>query len=220
MALIRADIQSRHGDVSIYDGVVEFASDFENEKLLDTMNVGSAMICLNLGQNGEDSQQLPDHYIKVSDGSWQKVGRGGGSMHNIMQALIGQKLLGPGSGVAGGQGGGSSEQGTNYGSFIPVSDTYEPAPISVRASWTHMTIWTESTAFSGQRNICGAILWKDGAALAYRVFYTNSSGTSGLIGEALSGGDLFTLTNGAVTFHANVSVGVYRSGVTYHWIAW
>ena len=78
MALIRAEIRSRLGESSIYDGIVERTSDFESEKMLQTIHPGSMMLCLNYpDENSTDSTEEAsapsDLYIKRLEGSWEKV---------------------------------------------------------------------------------------------------------------------------------------------------
>lgn len=73
MALLRAEIRNRLGDSSIYDGIVEFQSDFENEPMLDSVHYGSMMICLNYDVNDGGDAAASDLYVKREDGSWDRV---------------------------------------------------------------------------------------------------------------------------------------------------
>jgi len=73
MALIRAEIRNRLGSSSIYDGIVEFQSDFENEPMLDSVHYGSMMICLNYDVNDGGDAAASDLYVKREDGSWDRV---------------------------------------------------------------------------------------------------------------------------------------------------
>lgn len=81
MALIRAEIRNRLGDCSIYDGIVEYQSDFQTEPMLASMHYGSMMLCLNFpeDQNNEDEPPAIDVYVKCEDGSWKIMGSAGGS---------------------------------------------------------------------------------------------------------------------------------------------
>ena len=80
MALIRAEIRQRLGDSSIYDGVVEYPEDFENERMLASVHPGSLMICLNHQEGSDEGDEATsDLYIKLEDGSWGIMnGTGGG----------------------------------------------------------------------------------------------------------------------------------------------
>lgn len=135
---------------------------------------------------------------------------------NYLEMLIGQNICGNTTASHGG----TAEEVVANGSFIPASDTYVPAEIDVGEDWDHMLIWTEESALVGRRNISGAVIWLNRGTLAYKVYYTNSSGTVGAIGEMLNGGPLYNKVGNALTFGTDVSFGVYTSGTTYHWIAW
>ena len=74
MSLLRAEIRNRLGDSSIYDGVVEYKSDFETEKMLASVHAGSMMLCLNYDvADHQDESVVSDLYIKREDGTWEIV---------------------------------------------------------------------------------------------------------------------------------------------------
>lgn len=76
MSLIRAEIRDRRGSNSIYDGVVEYASDFESERMLQSMHPGSLVLCLNLsasGDSGSTDSDASELYVKREDERWDKV---------------------------------------------------------------------------------------------------------------------------------------------------
>ena len=72
MALIRLEIQNRLGDRSIFDGIVEFESDFTNEPKLATLHAGSAVKCLNIPNGGTEAAPITT-WVKCSDGEWRQV---------------------------------------------------------------------------------------------------------------------------------------------------
>lgn len=72
MALIRANIQDRLGDRSIYDCIIEYPEDLDTDPMLQHVHTGSIALCLNLSQDGGAASRL-DRYVKSSDGSWKKV---------------------------------------------------------------------------------------------------------------------------------------------------
>lgn len=92
MALIRAEIRYRLGDSSIYDGVVEYQSDFQTEPMLAAMHYGSMMLCLNYpdNQNSNDEPAASDLYIKREDGSWKIVVSAGDVTADAVAAAIGE----------------------------------------------------------------------------------------------------------------------------------
>ena len=137
---------------------------------------------------------------------------------NILEMMIGQKLFGGSSGSSSGGGG---QIPVDTGSFVLASDSYQPDSIQVGINWDHMLIWTENSSLIGRRNISGAVLWVNpNDNLAYKVFYTNSSGTSGVTSELLSGGVLYEKNNRTLSFGLDISYGVYAANTTYKWIAW
>ena len=74
MSVLRAEIKQRLGDHSIYDGVVEYADDFDTEPILEAMHYGSLMICLNLDKiTDPDNPPASDLYVKQEDGEWTIV---------------------------------------------------------------------------------------------------------------------------------------------------
>lgn len=137
---------------------------------------------------------------------------------NLLDGMIYQKLMSPDSGVASG---GGKARPVAFGSFTPVSDTREPAPIDVGTDWDYITIWTQETAFISKMNICGLIGWKKaGGVFGFRLYNTNMSGTSGNFAEYLNGGQPCTVSGNTLVFHSNLSTGVYPSGTTFYWAAW
>lgn len=75
MALIRANIQDRLGDRSIYDCIIECPEDLDTDPMLQHVHTGSIAVCLNLSQDSQDGAAISsiDRYVKSSDGSWKKV---------------------------------------------------------------------------------------------------------------------------------------------------
>lgn len=71
MALIRLEIQNRLGDKSIFDGLVEYESDFTNEPKLAALHIGSKIKCLNLA-HGSTEASAPETWVKDSSGEWRK----------------------------------------------------------------------------------------------------------------------------------------------------
>jgi len=141
---------------------------------------------------------------------------------NLMESLMTQKLMGV---VSGTSGSGHSPVGPTEcpaweGQFTPASDTYQPAPISVPGEWDHMLIWTEESFLIGRRNISGTVIWKSNSTLAYKVMYTNNTGTAGIVSQLLGGGPLYSAQGNDLLFGADISFGVYAAGTTYKWIAW
>ena len=70
MALIRLEIQNRLGDRSIFDGIVEYASDFDDEPKLADLHIGSEIKCLNLA-HGSTQASAPSTWVKDSNGEWR-----------------------------------------------------------------------------------------------------------------------------------------------------
>ena len=140
-----------------------------------------------------------------------------GSVVNMLDGMIYQKMMAPNSGVASG----GYALPVAAGSFTPLSDTYAPSPIDVGTDWDYITIWVQETAFISKKNICGLIGWRrPGNTLGFRLFNTNQSGTSGSFAEYLGGGGPCSISGNSLVFSANVSLGVYAAGSTYRWAAW
>lgn len=139
---------------------------------------------------------------------------------NLMESLMAQKMLG----MRGEPRGGGGSTPVNLGEFVLASDTYQPDPITVSTDWDHMLIWTEDTFMLGRRNINGAVIWKkSNSTLAYKVMYTNASGTAGVVGQFLSGGPLYYLESGdprTLHFGIDVSFGSYLANTVYKWVTW
>lgn len=136
---------------------------------------------------------------------------------DLMEMMIGQAVFG---GVSG-SGGGRAPFPVDSGSFTLASDSYQPADITVEIDWDHMLIWTENSSLIGRRNISGAVMWVNSSDhLAYKVYYTNSTGSSGINAELLYGGVLYSKHGRKMCFGTDVSYGVYAANTTYKWIAW